>query len=114
MFRWIYMPKRSSRNCCCSSVIDDSESFPGSNPAFPIEADSAAAARPPVNSLLFILLAFLAHPIADLILIKESRGLEIRRTFARAAAAEAKIPDGQDCPAGLQTVRPAAPQGVDP
>jgi hypothetical protein len=39
----------------------------GSNPAvaFPIEAYSAAAARPPVNSLLFIVLAFLTHPIAD-------------------------------------------------
>src|ERR1700722_10248827 len=115
MFRWIYMPKRRSRNCCCSPVIDDSESFPGSDPAFPIEAYSAAAAKPPVNSLLFILLAFLAHPIADrkAILVEESRGLEIRRTFARAAVAEAKIPDGRDCPAGLQTVRQAAPQGVD-
>src|SRR5580658_814243 len=117
MFRWIYMPKRRSRKCCCSSVIDGSESFPGSSPAeaFPIEAYSAAAARPPVNSLLFIVLAFLAHPIADrkAILVKQIRGLEISWAFARAAVAEAKIPDGRDCPAGLQTVRQAAPQGVD-
>jgi hypothetical protein len=63
MFRWIYMPKRRLRNCCCSSVIDNSEPFSSSNPAFPIEAYSAAAARPPVNSLLFILLAFSANPV---------------------------------------------------
>src|SRR5580692_3810963 len=61
MLRWIYMPKRRSRNCCCSSVIDNSEAFPGSSSAeaFPIEAYNAAAARPPVNSLLFIPPAFL-------------------------------------------------------
>jgi hypothetical protein len=41
--------------------MDNSEKSSGSNPAFPIEAYNAAAARPPVNSLLFILPAFEFH-----------------------------------------------------
>jgi hypothetical protein len=46
--------------------MDNSESFPGSNPAeaLPIEGWSAAAARPLVNSLRFILLASLPKPVA--------------------------------------------------
>jgi hypothetical protein len=66
MFRWIYMPKRRSRNRCCASSIDNSEAVPTIPPAevVPNEALNAAAAKPPVNSLLFIPLAFSADPVA--------------------------------------------------
>src|ERR1700688_2094911 len=61
MFRWIYMPKRRSRNRCCASSIDNSEAVSTIAPAEVVlnEALNAAAAKPPVNSLLFIPLASL-------------------------------------------------------
>ena len=60
------MPKRRSRNRCCASSIDHSETVSTIAPAevVPHEVLNAAAAKPPVNSLRFIPLAFPANPVA--------------------------------------------------